>query len=284
MDLSGRSLIAYSRNPPEIAFEAAKDSLRPEVYAALKRAQEVLPFAIRVTSAGRPGGRSTSQHFTGNAADIGMRDLNEAQRVMLVKALINEGGFNRIGAYSGNTGLHVDMKPQRAEGGAPWPMFDKTRANMHMAPQWFLQGLQGFRGGVPMTVPVVPVASVKTPSVTPRAAAVAAPSPPGTAATGGAGLAPFLASPQGAASGFGAGMGLAAILGGGGGATPRPMAAPEVPDARVVDFVAPVAEMPRPMEFAAIPSIPLPAFDPIPVPDIPVQNLIGRQGYRRGVT
>lgn len=267
-----------------INFEAAKTGLRPEVYEALKRAQAVLPFAIRVTSTARPGGRSTSQHFSGNAADIGLRDLNDAQRIQLVRALINEGGFNRIGAYSGNTGLHVDMKPQRAEGGAPWPMFDKTRANMAMAPAWFTQGLRGFRGGVPMTVPVAPVAAVAdTPPVVPARAPSAGPSPPASSLSG---LASFLANPSGAALGLGAGMGLAAILGGGGSAAPDPTLAPEF--LRLAQLVPVPPELPRPADDLRAMATPTGQTQTEPTIQDTSQDTmvrpIGRRGYRRGST
>lgn len=122
-------------------------SLAKSVRNSLTNAQGLVSFPISIRSGYRDpetnskvGGAPHSEHMDGNAVDIDLRGLSNAQRTELVQALV-KAGFNRLGAYSGNTGLHVDMKDQRNEDGSPWAMFDRTAANMHKAPKWFKDGL-----------------------------------------------------------------------------------------------------------------------------------------------
>lgn len=121
---------------PGINWRDMQNGLQPAIVDALTRAQATLGFPLTLSSGARPNGRPTSQHFHGNAVDISLAGLPDDQRTAIVKALA-AAGFNRLGAYSGNTGLHADMKDQRQPNGQPWLMFDRTAANMHMAPAWF---------------------------------------------------------------------------------------------------------------------------------------------------
>jgi uncharacterized protein YcbK (DUF882 family) len=91
----------------------------------------------------RVGGAGQSSHMSGLAADISLKDLNDAERRDLVERSIMSG-FNRVGAYSGNTGLHVD-KNQSFVGdprnvGGVYAMYDKSNSNISRAPSWFTQG------------------------------------------------------------------------------------------------------------------------------------------------
>lgn len=89
------------------------------------------------------GGAKASQHIHGNAADISLKGLSDADRTHMVRAA-RQVGFTRVGAYSGNTGLHLDNAAHSTKGyGGVHPMFDKSIKNMGRAPSWFTAGLQG---------------------------------------------------------------------------------------------------------------------------------------------
>ena len=126
--------------------------IKNDVLTRLTSVQDLVPFDIKIRSGARDpttnekvGGAHGSEHLSGNAADIDLKGLSDEQRTQLVSQLV-KSGFNRIGAYSGNTGLHVDMKDQRQPDGSPWPMFDRTKDNMDKAPSWFTKGLaQGWK-------------------------------------------------------------------------------------------------------------------------------------------
>jgi uncharacterized protein YcbK (DUF882 family) len=119
-----------------------------ELRKPLEETAEALGFPLIIRSGHRDtrhnrrvGGAPGSEHVTGNAVDLDLRGLSDEQRKDLVKELVLRG-VNRLGAYSGNTGLHVDMKDQRHPDGSPWAMFNRSARNMGSAPSWFKQGLK----------------------------------------------------------------------------------------------------------------------------------------------
>jgi hypothetical protein len=145
----------------EIVWNGYNSGLTPAVVQALTKAQSLVDFPIVVRSGARSaegnraaGGARASEHLGGNAVDISLNGLTEAQRTMLTRALV-QAGVRRIGAYSGNTGLHIDMKNQGPAKGYPvWPMYDRSINNMGRAPAWFTAGLRG--GPIPpMNIPDV---------------------------------------------------------------------------------------------------------------------------------
>lgn len=84
----------------------------------------------------KQGGAKDSAHITGDAADISMKGMSEAQRVQLVQTL-RQNGVSRFITYSNHPDmLHVDIR-KGPSGEAEWFMFDKTAANMGSAPKWF---------------------------------------------------------------------------------------------------------------------------------------------------
>jgi hypothetical protein len=145
----------------EIVWNGYNSGLTPAVVQVLTKAQSLVDFPIVVRSGARSaegnkaaGGAKASEHLGGNAVDISLKGLTEAQRTMLTRALV-QAGAKRIGAYSGNTGLHIDMKAQGPAKGYPvWPMYDRSINNMGNAPAWFTAGLKG--GPIPpMNIPDV---------------------------------------------------------------------------------------------------------------------------------
>lgn len=103
-------------------------------------------------------GAKHSLHMSGKAFDISLKNLNDEQRATLV-ADARAAGFTRIGAYSGNTGLHVDMgktvhKDARNYSPDVHAMFDTSIKNMDNAnvPGWFKEGLtRDISGRAPTT-------------------------------------------------------------------------------------------------------------------------------------
>lgn len=127
------------------------DGLGDPLVQVVEAASKGLTFGFEVVSGYRDpernaavGGAKESQHLTGNAMDISIRGMSDAEKSALVTSLADSGA-KRIGIYSGNTGLHVDM----AEGYPPpegytfYPMFDSSFRNIGNAPSWFVQTAQG---------------------------------------------------------------------------------------------------------------------------------------------
>lgn len=111
-------------------------------------------------------GAKHSLHMSGKAFDISLKNLNDEQRATLV-ANARAAGFTRIGAYSGNTGLHVDMgKTVNAKARDYSPdvhaMFDKSIKNMDNAnvPGWFKEGLSRDISGMKAATAVASAAPV----------------------------------------------------------------------------------------------------------------------------
>ncbi|CAB4159083.1 Peptidase M15A, C-terminal [uncultured Caudovirales phage] len=150
--LAERTFAGFARHQdslPGIAWNNVdRTQLDPSVADRLDRLQTNMPFPIEIRSGFRDpsrnaavGGARNSEHTTGRAVDISLRGLDDEQRRLLVATATGPGMFNRVGAYSGNTGLHLDMRDQRLPDGTSWPMFDRSRANTPNAPSWFRQGL-----------------------------------------------------------------------------------------------------------------------------------------------
>lgn len=147
--LTGAQAAGYTA--PGIAWNGKDSNLEPELVAAIDSASTNLTFGLNVVSGYRTreqneaaGGASQSQHIHGNAIDISIKGMSDAQKSALVTSLA-EAGAKRIGIYSGNTGLHVDM----AEGYPPpegftfYPMFDSSFHKLGNAPAWFVETAKG---------------------------------------------------------------------------------------------------------------------------------------------
>jgi len=270
---ASRAFTAYAQakaSGPGVNWRELQGGLQPGVVDALTRAQAALGFPINLVSGARPNGRPTSQHFHGNAVDISLAGLPDDQRTAVVKALA-AAGFNRLGAYSGNTGLHADMKDQRQPNGQPWLMFDRTAANMHMAPAWF-RGAFGDGTAYART----PQAPGQGREITISKAAPQAERPATLMET----LA-GLDTTQKAGLGLGVLGAIASLAMGGSGPVPEGLQAQSPPVA-----APPVRlDMPQlaPAEFTLGRAVQSAGFDALPTPqDVMTGGLIGRPQLRRG--
>ena len=146
----------FNAKAPSVNWgRATPDDIDPYTRGRLEEAQSMLDFSINVTSGYRDkatntkvGGARNSQHVHGRAVDISLKDLDEDQRADLVSALgrVSEKGKGRIGAYSGNTGLHYDTAEHSTQNyGGLHPMYDTTIQNMEKAPSWFSKGLKAVK-------------------------------------------------------------------------------------------------------------------------------------------
>ncbi|WP_378947769.1 D-Ala-D-Ala carboxypeptidase family metallohydrolase [Mesorhizobium sp. ANAO-SY3R2] len=116
-----------------------------QMMEANSRSPVTVTSALRtpVQNAAAGSGRG-SQHLHGNAYDIDLTGMTDAERAKTVE-MARMSGATRVGAYSGNNSIHVDF----VEGFAPTsgyavdvhPMFDKSVRNMAQAPDWFQNGL-----------------------------------------------------------------------------------------------------------------------------------------------
>ena len=101
--------------------------------------------AINVTSTTRPGS-GTSQHATGNAADLSLRGLSQDQRASLVQNLTSGkyGNVGGLGTYNA-TGdlLHVDTRSGPKMAWGP----NRSRTSLNETPQWFQQSVTAWMGG-----------------------------------------------------------------------------------------------------------------------------------------
>ena len=127
--------------------------LTPDVQTSLSKFAE-LQGTVTVNSGFRDpvknknvGGVSHSQHLDGNAVDVSIAGMSDEQKAQTV-ANARKAGFTRIGAYSSETALHLDMATGSVASIDPkWstdthPMFDKTIKKMDRAPDWFKDGLK----------------------------------------------------------------------------------------------------------------------------------------------
>ena len=170
-DRIANRLAPPAASPMSINWNGNDVNVQDRIKQVLNQAQQALDYSLSIRSGFRDpehnaavGGRPLSQHLSGNAVDISLAGLNDVQRSQLVNALIDAGAL-RLGAYSGNTGLHVDMasgyEPQADYGGRAYAMYDTSQNNMGSAPAWFLNGLNG---NVDMPVTALDAISSAVPS------------------------------------------------------------------------------------------------------------------------
>lgn len=91
------------------------------------------------------GGKKDSQHLHGNAVDRSLKGMTDEEKTRAV-ADARYAGFERIGAYSGKKGLHLDNATRwegdpRSQPDGTYAMFDASADNMGNAPGWFTEGL-----------------------------------------------------------------------------------------------------------------------------------------------
>lgn len=84
------------------------------------------------------GGAKGSRHMHGDAADIDMTGMSDADRAKLVDSLRAKGAKGFITYTNSPNMLHVDMLDRKGDGKAHY-MFDKSSENLGRAPAWFRQ-------------------------------------------------------------------------------------------------------------------------------------------------
>jgi hypothetical protein len=100
---------------------------------------------INVTSVLRAGS-GTSQHASGNAADLSLRGLSQDQRASLLQNIVSGkyGNIGGLGTYNA-TGdlLHVDTRTGPKMAWGP----NRSRTSINETPQWFQSAVTPWMGG-----------------------------------------------------------------------------------------------------------------------------------------
>lgn len=124
--------------------------LTPDIDRAVRTLAANTPGGVTVQSGYRSpsinaavGGAKASQHMHGNAVDLDLSGLSDAERARAVEMARLTGATRQIAYTKEPNLLHVDFAP----GYAPnvntdtYAMVDKSAANLARAPGWFTQGL-----------------------------------------------------------------------------------------------------------------------------------------------
>lgn len=103
-----------------------------DMVAALDRVRKAVGHPIRITSGYRDpahntrvGGARKSRHMMGDAVDIVLLGLTEAQRYTLMWHFMAEG-FTSFGSYANANFIHADMRPNARiwrHGGGAYPIW-----------------------------------------------------------------------------------------------------------------------------------------------------------------
>ena len=114
------------------------NGMTPEALAAWERLTTNYGQPLNVLSAYRDpdrnaavGGAKGSQHLHGNAVDVDVSGLSEAERIALIQQA-RSAGFQGVGVYDNS--LHFDVGPERAWG----PSYSRDSL-----PAWANAGLNG---------------------------------------------------------------------------------------------------------------------------------------------
>ena len=114
------------------------NGMTPEALAAWERLTNEYGQPLNVLSAYRDpdrnaavGGAKGSQHLHGNAFDVDVANLSEAERIALIQQA-RAAGFQGVGVYENS--LHFDVGPERAWG----PSYSRDSL-----PAWANAGLNG---------------------------------------------------------------------------------------------------------------------------------------------
>ena len=152
------------RPPGKITGKAADlAQLQPPLANALRSTG----MDLQINSGRRPGDKG-SQHQHGNAVDIQISHMSDAQKQELVFRLY-AAGVTRFITYSDSGHLHADM----GEGnGRFWPMHDGTNKNIANAPAWFKDVIAKIQagdvpysaGGTPTPTESLRTTAARTPS------------------------------------------------------------------------------------------------------------------------
>ena len=151
------------RPPGKITGKAADlEQLQPPLANALKSTG----MDLQINSGRRPKDEG-SQHQHGNAVDIQISHMSDAQKQELVFRLY-AAGVTRFITYSNSGHLHADMGDAN---GRFWPMHDGKNKNINHAPGWFKDVIAKIQAGD------VPYSAGGTPTPTEALRTTAAQSP-----------------------------------------------------------------------------------------------------------
>lgn len=131
----------------DVAFSRERENnLSPRMSDALEGASANLGTGLNISSGYRDAvknasvkGAKNSYHMSGNAADISMAGMDDAQRQQLVTELAQRGARGFITYDSLPDTLHADMRPgdyDKLGNNVPHFMHNKTQYQMGKAPGW----------------------------------------------------------------------------------------------------------------------------------------------------
>ncbi|MFQ0815374.1 hypothetical protein AVM02_02420 [Brucella anthropi] len=104
----------------------------------------------------RVGGAKSSYHTRGEAVDIDMKGMSEAQRAQLVQLLAQQGVGGFITYSNSPDMLHIDMR--KTGTGKPHFMHDRSAQFLNRAPGWFQQLATG-KIETPSAAPAAPTST-----------------------------------------------------------------------------------------------------------------------------
>lgn len=101
----------------------------------------------------RAGGAKGSQHLSGNALDISLKGLDDAQKTEVLSYALDNGG-NAAGIYPSGNVLHIDTRSTpTAWGPLPNAPYKGTK-DVNLYPEWARPRLTQLFGGKPVAKPV----------------------------------------------------------------------------------------------------------------------------------
>lgn len=128
--------------------------LEPAVQQVIQRVQIDFP-GVEIISGHRPHSHG-SQHQTGRAVDLSLRQLNEQQRAQLVENLTTGryGDVGGLGMYNarGDT-IHIDVRQGQRQAWGP----NHSRTSLHQTPLWFQSAVVPWQQGQSGTTAVASV-------------------------------------------------------------------------------------------------------------------------------
>lgn len=141
--------VRTSSTLPKGLSERANTTLGPLVQALAKA-----NLPVNITSAYRDpshnqkvGGAKGSQHMSGNAIDMSLRGMSEAQKQQAIAMVQSHPGVNGFGYYPKSESIHLDVRPG---GRAAWGQ-NYSRSSVGKGwPEWMTKQTEAWRAGQPV--------------------------------------------------------------------------------------------------------------------------------------
>lgn len=119
MTASGSVPITFANQPGRVS-KGKPDGIKPAVLSAWQQTLDAFGKSVPIVSGHRDavtnaaaGGAKKSQHLSGNAIDVDVRNMSIPDRQRLISSAM-QAGFTGVGVY--NNSLHFDMGNRRAWG------------------------------------------------------------------------------------------------------------------------------------------------------------------------